>query len=408
MVLLRAPWFRRGLFRSAALAGIGGAATAAAAAEPPASQTGAVDVRQFGAKGDARADDAPAINRAIQFLREHQTRRGPFGFVPRLLFPTGVYAVDSTINLSGLQALNAVIAGEGAVILGRCRGEPIIDALGSRWLTIRDITIVGEREATPRCGLQIGRLTNGSVADSHRLSNVKFVGHYELACLINFAAVTTGFDHVFCWNERPDPASYCLIQDGLNHFGTISNFVANQQKGPERNHSFNENEFLNCDFRHGGGGIPVWLGDTRRHRFYRCYAASSGSASFLVYCGPNSHTMLDVDCHCETRGLQTAFTVTGQAADAVIRGFSYKDHGTFAARAAFARQDPVRHATLQHARIEIGAFAERTCRMLDDPASWTITGEVYIADPPHWNGDKSFAGTLFLGGAVYESGVRRR
>ncbi len=115
--------------------------------------------------------------------------------------------------------------------------------------------------------------------------------------------------------------------------------------------------------------------------------------------------MLDVDCHCETKGLQSVFRLAGQGNAAVIRGFSYKDHGIFAVQSVFARQSPVQRVTLQHARIEMGHFFEPGCRVLDDPADWKLTGEVYLSEPDHWNADECFAGTLFLGDSVYQKGI---
>ncbi|HJS87820.1 MAG TPA: glycosyl hydrolase family 28-related protein [Acetobacteraceae bacterium] len=368
-------------------------------------QPNVVDVRRFGAAGDGIANDGPAINRAVRFLRDHQKSVGGLGFSPKLVFPTGAYAVEEPIDLTKLQALNAVVEGDSSLILGRCAGQPVIDALGSRWLTIRDLTIVGDKTATPKLGMQIGRLADGRVADNHRFSNVKLVGHYSLACLLNLASETVGFDHLFCWNACPDQGSYCLIQDGLNHFGTISAFVPDQRGGPEHDLSFNENEFINCDFRHSGGGVPVWLGDTSRHRFYRCYAATTGAASFVLYCGPNSHTMLDVDCHCESRGLRSVFLATGQSPSAVIRGFSYKDHETFASDFVFARREPLKHVSIQHAQIEIAGFFEPGCRLLDNPAGWRMTGKFYSSEARHWNADPSFTGTVFIGDSVYQLGA---
>lgn len=399
---------RRVLNSGAAAAAVGGSVVPQekARSEMAGSFADVVDVRRFGAKGDGVTNDGPAINRAVQFLREHQKNVGGFHFAPKLVFSTGAYAVDEPINLTRLQALNAVIEGDGSAILGRCAGQPVVDALGSRWLTIRDLTVVGDKSAMPKLGMQIGRLADGRVADSHQFSNVKLVGHYSLTCLLNLASETVGFDHLFCWNGRADPESYCVIQDGLNHFRTVSKFVPNQGNGPERDFSFNENEFVNCDFRHSGGGIPVWLGDTSRHRFYRCYAASTGGASFVLYCGPNSHTMLDIDCHCEGRGLRNVFLVTGQSQHAVMRGFSYKDHATFASEFVLTRQKPVERVSVQHARIEIGSFYQSGCRVLDNPASWVITGIFYSSDSQAWNADTSFTGTVFLHDSVYKIGVR--
>jgi hypothetical protein len=399
---------RRRLFKSALLAGMSTPAIVGAAGKDTLPNGGTVDVRQFGAKGDGVTNDAPAINRAIQFLREHQMRVGQFNFVPRLVFPTGVYAVEDSINLTQIRALNAVIAGEGAVILGRCRDKPVIDALGSRWLTIRDLTVVGDADATPKLGLQIGRLIDRLVADNHCLTNVKLVGHYALACLLNNAAETVGFDHLFCWNDRADPESYCLIQDGLSHFGALSAFVSGQRSEPEHDSSFNENEFINCDFRHSGGGIPIWLGDTSRHRFYRCYAAGTGDSAFVIYCGRNSHTMLDVDCHCETDRLKAVFRVAGQSTKVVIHGLSYKDHGIFATQSIFARDSSVKHVALQYVQIEVGHLFDQACRLLDDPAGWALTGQIFCSEPVCWNGAGRFAGMLFLANSAFSVGMQER
>lgn len=400
----RGRWLRRRLLQTAILTGLGGSVESDPAAADAPVDPGTVNVRRFGAKADGKSDDAPAINRAIQSMRDSAIHVPPFLFVPRLVFPTGVYAVESSLNLTRFWALNAVIDGQGSVIIGRCRGDPVIDALGSRWLTIRDLTVVGDKEATPKLGLQIGRLNDGRVADNHLLTDTKFVGHYTLACLLNNGAETSGFDHVFCWNNHPE--SFCLIQDGLSHFGVVSSFVADQHPEREHDKSFNENEFINCDFRHVGNGVPVWLGDTARHRFYRCYAASEGSAAFVVYCGPNSHTMLDIDCHCETKRLHSVFQFTGDRHAAVVRGFTYKDHGIFASQAVFARLSPMQHVTLQHVRIEMGHFFESGCRVLDDPAAWWLTGEVYVSEPDRWNANNSFSGTLYAGNAVSAVGIQ--
>jgi hypothetical protein len=401
------PWLRRRLFRAAALAGVGGALPGKRAGAGPLPETSAVDVRQFGAKGDGTSDDAPAINRAIQYLRDHMVQVPPFSFAPRLVFPGGVYAVDSPLNLTRLWALNAVIDGQGSVIRGRCRGQPVIDALGSRWLTIRDLTVVGDRDSPPRIGLQIGRLNDGRVADNHCLIDIKMVGHFSLACLLNNGAETTGFDHVFCWNDHP--GSYCLIQDGLSHFGAFSSFVPDQRPGPEGDTSFNENEFINCDFRHGGeGGVPVWLGDTARHRFCRCYAASGGPVSFVIYCGPNSHSLLDVDCHCETERLRSVFQVTGTTDEVTIRGLSFKEHGAFARNSVFERCAPVMRVNVQNVRIEISHFFGASCRVLDVPESWKMNGTIYINEPDQWNGDSVFAGIVYAKDRAYTVGLSSR
>jgi Pectate lyase superfamily protein len=284
-----------------------------------------VDVRDFGARGDGSTDDAPAINAAVHAVRDRHKRVGAYPIGCRIVFPAGIYAVESSINMTGLQAVNTVIDGGGSAILGRCAGKPVIDALGSRWLTVRDLTVLGDPASVPDIGIQIG-LVSPRVADDHRFEDVKVLGHFARASLYNRAAETTGFNHLLLWNDHP--GGYCLIQDGTNHFGVTSSF-AKVEVPMDTGLSFNENEFINCDFRHGAGGTPVWLGDTARHAFIRCYAATGGGPSFIVHCGQNSHVMLDVDCHCETDKLRDVFLFTGPSNQLIVRGFSYRDHRCF-------------------------------------------------------------------------------
>lgn len=389
---------RRLLHTTVAAAGSGVAAPSTAAARPGGSAfvPCVIDVRQFGATGDGTTNDGPSINRAIQAVREQVRSVGRYPTAPKLLFPAGVYAVDETLNLTRLQAINAFIDGDSSVILGRCAGRPIIDALGARFLTVANLTVIGDAKQTPKVGVQIGRLADRFPSDCHQFDDVKLVGNYTLAAMVNSASESVGFNHVFFWNDHPDPQSYCLVQDGLSHFGTTTSLIPNQHIAAGRDASFNENEFINCDFRHAGGGIPIWLGDTTRHRFYGCYAAGSGGAAFVVYSGPNGNTMLDIDCHCETKGLRNVFLFTGASRSTTVHGFSYKDHAPTASHAVFARAAPLENISVEHASIEISGFGEPTCRVLDDPSAWSITGRYYSPDNRSWNGDHAFNGILSL------------
>ena len=361
-----------------------------------------INVKEFGARGDANADDGPAIQAAIESVRAGHKRLGAYDLGCRLVFDPGVYAVDSTIDLTGLQRINTVIDGGGAAILGRCQGKPVIDALGSRWLTVRDLTVLGDPKFIPTIGIQLGRLSAGAVADDHRFEDVKILGSFTLCCLYNRAAETTGFDHVFLWNDRPD--SYCLIQDGVNHFGINSAF-SNAIMEPETALSFNENEFINCDFRHGGGGTPIWLGDTARHAFIRCYSATEGGPSFVIYCGSNSHLMLDIDCHCETVKLKDVFFFTGPASHLTVRGFSFRDHYTFPSRSVFNCDSHVAKVEIQNGVIDIASFYSIDCKLFSHPERWSVKGSYYSADNGTWNGADSFTGMVSLGGNVRFNGI---
>lgn len=357
-----------------------------------------VNVRDFGAIGDGTTDDAPAINTAIAHLRALEKSIDGFPFGPKLLFPTGRYFVKSSIDMTRLQILNMVLEGSGSVIVGGCPGEPVIDAMGSRWLMFRDLTIVGQEGTMPSVGLQIGRITDAS-ADNHRFVDLKILGHFGLTCLMNVAAETTGFDHIFLWNFNKDTDSFCLIQDGLNHFLTKSKFVSTRTI-QNRDDSFNENEFINCDFRHAGGGIPIFMGGTSRHRFYRCYAVGLGVAAFNIYSGHNSHDMLEIDCHCETSALRSIFLFTGILPRPVIRGFSFKDHAPRASKFIFSSDASVEHVTLEHAKIEIGFYPTPSCKVFEVPLKWSITGTYYSSMSEQWNAGSQFKGTAYLGSSI--------
>jgi hypothetical protein len=385
------PLSRRGVLSVAAVTATSAGSTTTT---PRITSVETINVRDFGAKADGVTNDAPAINAAIQFMRSRRADVNGFPVLPKLLFPTGIYVVSATIELIRLQGINCVIDGDASVIIGKCAGLPVIDALGARWLTVRNLTIIGDSAAAPSLGFRVGRLSAGEPADDHRFENVKMLGHFQLACLLNLAGETCGFDHVMLWNDFPSVRSFCLIQDGLNHFGSLSRYGI----ASERDDSFNQNEFINCDFRHGGGGVPVWLGDTARHRFIRCFASGRGEAAFVVYCGNKSHSMLDIDCHCETDGLQNVFLFTGTEKRPTIRGFSYIDHETFAARSVFRSGPEIEKVALQNARIEVSSFANQACKMFDDPHGWDISGDVYISASAAWNGADCFSGSLLLGG----------
>jgi hypothetical protein len=296
-----------------------------------------------------------------------------------------------------------VIDGCGSVIHGRCVGQPVLDAMGARWLELRDLTVIGDKVEVPRVGLQLGRVSD-AVADNHRLVNVKLLGCYSIACMINVAAETSGFDHVFMWNDQPDPQTYCLVQDGLNHFLAHSEFIKTRT-AVDRDDSFNENEFINCDFRHAGGGIPIWLGDTARQRFYRCYAAGTGPAAFLIYSGSNGHQMIDIDCHCEIKAPSNIFIFGSHANKTItVRGFSYTDHAADVSDAVFTTQLPVEKVILENAKLEIGWFPIQSCRLLDDPGRWSISGSYYNTFRKGWNADTCFTGTAAFGGSISQFG----
>ncbi len=359
-----------------------------------------VNVSDFGATGDGRTDDSNALNNAVAELRRRVTSVEGYPLTPQLLFEPKIYLVRSSINLTGFQAINFQLQGNGATLLGEFAGGAVLDALGSRWLAIRDLTIIGSAHQSPSVGLQIGLLADHKVADDHSLDNVKILGSFTLSCLYNRGAETTLFNHLFCWNNHSN--SYCLIQDGLFHFHVNTNGVESNRITGEHNVSFNENTFVACDFRHTSRtGTPVWLGDTSRHSFRGCYAAGVGQACFVIYSGVNGHSMLDIDCHCETSMLAIAVLFDGRKTEATMKGFGFRDHGVFANEFVFGHTKSLGRIELEHLTLELGHFYSPKTLIFEDPGIWSVSGSAYITERQRWNTPSSFHGVIYEGNEIH-------
>jgi hypothetical protein len=330
--------------------------------------------------GDGVTDDSGTINAAIASIRQAHLSANGYDFGCCLRFPPAFIMLSSSINLTSLRGINTVIEGNGAVLIGECAGQPVIDGVDSRWLTIRDLVVMGDQIKTPTIGLQMGMATTAN-ADDHLLENVKICGWFTLACLYNRAGETSGFHHVFAWNSQPN--SYCLIQDGLNHFGLTSQFVACTLP-VDTDLSFNENEFINCDFRHGAAGVPLWIGDTSRHQFTRCYAATDGDAAVVLFSAGNGHRLLHMDCHFETAKLGSVFRLSG-APNIDLRGLTLIEHQCFANKAVFTCDPNIVKVVLENAQLVITGFNNAGCKMFAQPAIWRISGNYATSWGNNWN-----------------------
>lgn len=352
-----------------------------------------VDVKLFGAKGDGVTDDTNAINAAIEELRHRREKGLRFPMIPRLVFSPGVYRLEGTVNLTMLRDFNTIIDGGGAVLLGCCAGKPVIDALGARWLTIRDLVVFGDPDAMPSVGLQIGRVAREN-ADDHLFENVKIFGSFSLACLYNHAAETSCFLHLILSNAHEQ--AYCLIQDGVDHFGVSSQFVGDIVS-PNHDISFNENLFLNCDFRCSSDGIPVWLGDTSRHSFIRCYAATGGPVAFRVFSGWRGNVMMHIDCHCEIATLSSVIMFDGVKKHLRVFGFEFSDHYCFAKRSLLSLSSNVTSIQMTGVNIVVAKYNYTDCRLVDDPRNWRLTGSYASDSVTSWNCESRFSGMVTLG-----------
>lgn len=106
---------------------------------------------QFGALGDGSVDDAPAIQRAIDFAKTRQAN--PFApYLATVFFPAGYYLINSSINLTGANGIWLV--GDGGsylntIILGNTGNRPMFDFSGSSQSGCENFTFIPSSASSP-------------------------------------------------------------------------------------------------------------------------------------------------------------------------------------------------------------------------------------------------------------------
>jgi hypothetical protein len=358
-----------------------------------------VNVKDFGAKGDGITDDAAAINAAIGYLRIARTIGGEIA--GRLVFPQGRYVVNSTINLTSIRSRYTEIDGGGAVLIGKTPGKPVVDALGTRYLRIRDLSIEGDATRVPTIGIQIGRTdtTARDSSDNITLDAVFVTGSFSFAALYNLNAETSMFARIDLWNNYISADSYALVQDGMNHWKAHSDFVT--EKAPiDTPQSFNENLFLNADIRHFGGGTPIWMAQTSRHQFINSYAANTkGQHAVILYSVTNTdqNLMLDLDLHVETSSIVDSVFLTGPNTTPILTGLQLRDHYSFASNSLLKADVGILSVSMPAARFEIGGFYSPSARVFAQPALWSGSADVTLESPSYWNGTSAISTILTYG-----------
>jgi len=348
---------------------------------------GVVNVKDFGAKCDGSTDDTPALNAALNYARAH-TVAGQI--VARVVFsPAGVCRHTGTLNFTGLRNFPTEIDGGGSVLDCEVSGGPCVDALYTRYLHIRNLTITANGPAVPTIGLQLGLINATVVSDCNEIDNLTASGHFSITAVYNRSSETTLWNHLLAWNSYSGGAAYDLVMDGYNHWNVQSAFQIVTLQRDVAN-SFNENTFITPDFRRVGPGAAVWSGFTSRHAYIGGYIGNSAVGEVtnygMVLYGYNG--FLNADIHGEAFGYLTdMFYVTAPSGttSTIIDGLRFRDHNSQANSAIFRLDAALTGGVaLTNADIEIGGL--RASKVFDGPSRWMVSGNYKLpAGFSAWN-----------------------
>lgn len=370
-----------------------------------------------GAVGDDTTDDTAAINATFAAARASIIGGDKLA---QVVFPIGKYKTTGDINATGFvsTAFGVQIIGQGAEIdcqdtgiapnLGVC-----LDLLGDRYVTIRDLSIVGNGSSTPVIGIQIGRISAAS-ADEIQLDNVFIQGNFTEADFYNFASESSQFTHSRFWNNANN--GYCVIMDGINHFAAASQFVT--QTNPANTfQSFIQDIFIDGDFRElGTGGAPLWMSAAKQHSYINTYlAATAGTtaiATVLYSLAGTTPAYFDLlfDVHTETAAVAYDFLITGTNTTPVLSGLRYTNVTSPASLSIFKADTGITTVTLRNTHLDIGFFAVASATVLDQPSIYTWDGSFTTPLVANWVPPANGSLTLLIGdkltnGAYGTSGV---
>ena len=360
-----------------------------------------VNVRDYGAACDGVTDDAAAFNAAVAAFRLKVN--GGSGIAARLIGPGGNCVIKSTINMTNIRSYGAVIDMSGTVLFGATNGTPVIDALGTRFITWYSLTIWGQvASLTPSIGIQIGRTDIGSnnSSDNNVFYSPHLFGNFTFTPWYNFSSEITKVDKPSITNGQVGSNCFAMVQDSLNHWSVTSAFLT-QNAPADTNQSFNENVIDNGSVTTTGAGcVPVWMSGTHRHAWRTTYIANfAGGVGVMLYAsaaGGGQNTDSWFDAHMESNALTSNFQITGTQTGPILQGFYYRDHVNQAANSVFLIDSGVTTVSMPNAVLDVGGGFTQTPVMWSAPTKVSGEGEVYLqgANAAVFNGPATWSGFI--------------
>lgn len=180
---------------------------------------------QFGAIGNGTADDGAALNLALDHLRTLITGTPNLGKVVRLDLSGKTYVTTLSLNATGLLEGWEIVNG---TIIGKCTGKAVLDMIGSRFGTVRNVTILGDKTNRPSVGLQAARSSfqpgTYGFCDGMLFDKVHTTGYFSVAAAHFYGQEGTTYSRCTFWNSDKD--AYVAIHTGYNSVTMSSDYLA--------------------------------------------------------------------------------------------------------------------------------------------------------------------------------------
>lgn len=221
--------------------------------------------------------------------------------------PPGEYSV-STVDMTEIAlSRNVQVEAYGCILVANTPNKSVLDCVGSRWLTIRGLTVYSDETVGARNGIQIGPLTT-ETNDENRFVSVQCLGQYSLCAFLNSGSSKGWYEACRFNNSNVSSFSYGAVFDGANQ-QTITSDYATVSRVSGAALELESNTFASCNFRQTGGGDAFWVSNASGFEFDKsCVFEGSGYAHVQVYSTVN-HRSRDITLKGSFEGTSTDNTL---------------------------------------------------------------------------------------------------
>lgn len=334
-------------------------------------------------------DDSAAIQAAVTYLRTFTALTLANGTNGTLYFPTGIYLIRTTINLTSI--VGARIVGQSALLYGATAGTPIVDAMATYGTTVEGLALYGDRFSGPNVGWQMGRINPGVGAFGRNCyRSIVMYGYYSLCCLYTMASETSLFEFINLNNSAT--SAYAMITDGCSHFGLTSAFVTVSLPAdvPFTN---TDVTYVQCKMvAQASGSNAMWMSGAQSHTFNNCYwnALTNG----IVIYNTNAIRSSDVHFSGTIEGPPAHnFYFDGTGASA-IDGFNFTTCNNISTTSTFGNAAALTTMKLYDVNVHL-ATIDTGVKIFNDPSIWQVSGHFGAAAiTDGWIPPSVFLGTV--------------